>query len=63
MNATVTLLSDGSLFELDDRDIEEVSGGIGFVAAMAAASVVVGTLYAAEQLGEKIGEAVYYATH
>ena len=65
MNAIVATLNSGSIVELDGREIEEVSGG--FLAALGIALVAVGAaataLYGVEQLGEKIGEAAYDASH
>ena len=66
MSAGIMLANRGSLVELNDSEIQEVSGGvIGAVflgvAAVAIAGLTVYTL--AESAGESIGKFAYNVTH
>ena len=49
--------------ELSVVEIDEVSGGVGFLVIMAAITVTATAAMAVEQIGEKIGKALYSATH
>jgi lactobin A/cerein 7B family class IIb bacteriocin len=49
--------------ELDNEELGEVEGGIGFLAVVAGATAVVILAKGAYELGTYVGKAVYYATH
>lgn len=48
---------------LADHEIASVNGGFAILVAAAAVTAGFGALSAAEGFGEKIGKALYYATH
>jgi hypothetical protein len=48
---------------LDEDEISVIGGGNPFFIAIAGFGAAIGTLNAAEQFGEKIGKAMYYALH
>jgi hypothetical protein len=48
---------------LEDDEISLVGGGNPFFIAIAGFGATMGALNAAEQFGEKLGKAMYYALH
>ncbi|MCS0606780.1 hypothetical protein NX773_01200 [Massilia solisilvae] len=66
MNETITISDRGHFVPmalLTDEEVSYVSGGNPMLVAAAAAAAAFGALNAAEAFGEKIGKAIYSATH
>jgi hypothetical protein len=56
-------VKDVPMILLDENEISVVGGGNPFFIAIAGCAGTFGALNAAEQFGEKIGKAMYYALH
>ncbi|WP_156895678.1 hypothetical protein [Massilia putida] len=58
-----TSMNEFSISTLEDDEICVISGGNPFFIAMAGFGATLAALNAAEQFGEKLGKAAYYALH
>lgn len=63
MHAETMPVNRNPLVELDGNEIQQVSGGLAFLLAVAGVTAAVLLFNACEAAGEKIGQAAYNATH
>ena len=60
---TDMVIHESPMQTLSEDEISAISGGNPFFIAIAGFGAAIATLNGAEQFGEKIGKAVYYALH